>query len=103
MTTLKPENITLGMLRLVPGHLSLARQACANHGASLRDASLSEKASDGKLRYPAPRRVEFYRFLIGVIRSFEAHPSISLCRETPDVWNELNHLCDPGRCNCLAW
>ena len=27
LAVLEPENITLGMLRLVPGHLSLARQA----------------------------------------------------------------------------
>jgi len=47
--------------------------------------------------------VAFYRFLIDVIRSFAKRPSIGLCRETPDVWNQLSHLCDPDRCNCLVW
>ncbi len=71
-------------------------------GAGLRDTGLSEKASDSKLRYPVHRRIEFYRCLIDMIRSFARRPSISLCRETSDVWNELNHLCDPDCCNCLA-
>ncbi len=100
---LEPENVTLGMLRLVPGHLSLARQAYGSHAVLLRETGLSEKASDGKLRYPFRRRVEFYRFLIDVIRSFRPHMSIGLCRETREVWSELNHCCHPGQCNCLIW
>ncbi|MEN6333910.1 MAG: spore photoproduct lyase family protein [Phycisphaerales bacterium] len=103
MMVLEPENITLGMLRLVPGHLSLARHAYGDRANGLRDTGLSDMASDGKLRYPAHRRVEFYRSLIKVIRSFAQRPSISLCRETPEVWSQLSHLCDPGRCNCLVW
>lgn len=103
MTALEPENITLGMLRLVPGHLSLARHAYGGRANGLRCTGLSDKASDGKLRYPAHRRVEFYQSLIDMIRSFTRCPSISLCRETPDVWNELSHLCNPARCNCLVW
>jgi hypothetical protein len=91
------------MLRLVPGHASLAKQAYGSRGAELQTTGLCEKASDGKLRYPARRRIEFYRSLIDVIRSFARRSPISLCRETPDIWNELSHLCDPGRCNCLVW
>jgi spore photoproduct lyase len=103
LEVLEPENVTLGMLRLVPGHLSLARQAYGDRTAHLREAGLSEKVSDGKLRYPLRRRVEFYRFLIEVIRGFKPHTSIGLCRETRDVWNELSHCCHPDQCNCLVW
>lgn len=103
LAVLDPENITLGMLRLLPGHFDLARQAYAGRAAHLREAGLSEKASDGKLRYPFRRRVEFYRFLIDVIRSFRTRMSIGLCRETEDVWGSLKHCCDPHHCNCLIW
>jgi len=47
--------------------------------------------------------VAFYRFPIDVIRGFVRRPSIGPCRQTPDVWNQLSHLCDPDRCNCLVW
>jgi len=103
LAVLEPENITLGMLRLLPGHFALAQQAYSGRGAALRHAGLSEKASDGKLRYPAPRRVEFYRFAIDVIRSFDQQVSIGLCRETPEVWASLSHRCNRHQCNCLIW
>jgi spore photoproduct lyase len=101
LAVLEPENVTLGMLRLLPGHFALARQAYGNRASALREAGLSEKASDGKLRYPFRQRVEFYRFLTEVIRSLDARMSIGLCRETPDVWSILNHQCDRHQCNCL--
>lgn len=100
---LEPENITLGMLRLLPGHFALAKQAYGSRASLLREAGLSERASDGKLRYPVRQRVKFYRFLIDVIRSFNERLSIGLCRETWDVWNSLNHQCNPNQCNCLMW
>jgi len=61
------------------------------------------KHGHGKLRYPPCRRVAFCRFLIDVIRGYVRRPSIGLCRQTPDVWNQLSRLCDPDRCNCLVW
>jgi len=103
LAVLEPENITLGLLRILPGHFALARQAYAGRAEALGKAGLSEKASDGKLRYPFRQRVEFYRFLIDVIRSFNERISIGLCRETPDVWSSLSHQCDPQQCNCLIW
>jgi len=103
LTLLQPENITLGMLRLLPGHLHLAEQAYDSRGRKLRDAMLAHRGSDGKLRYSSSDRVEFYGFLIRVIRDLNKHVSIGLCRETPDVWNSLHDQCALGKCNCLIW
>ncbi len=103
LAVLQPENITLGMLRLLPGHFALARQAYGGRAGALREAGLSERASDGKLRYPLRQRVEFYRFLIDVIRALNGHMSIGLCRETRDIWKCFKHRCDPHQCNCLVW
>jgi spore photoproduct lyase len=103
LDVLEPENITLGMLRLLPGHLAIAVRAYGSRAKGLYEAGLFERASDGKLRYPWLRRVEFYRHLIDVIRSHRPRMSIGLCRETPDVWSDLNHCCDRHQCNCLIW
>jgi len=103
LAVLKPENITLGMLRLLPGHFRLAARAYGRRGAGLRNQGLACRASDGKLRYWSEQRVEFYRFVIDAIRSFNKHVSISLCRETPDVWKRLATQCERGKCNCLIW
>ncbi|MBN2270741.1 MAG: hypothetical protein JXN61_09010 [Sedimentisphaerales bacterium] len=103
MTAIRPENITLGMLRLLPGHLQLAQGAYGSRALKLHSRDLVKGASDGKLRYPAEKRVEFYAFLTETIRSFDRDVSIGLCRETPGVWRSLKHLCSPRQCNCVVW
>jgi spore photoproduct lyase len=102
-TTLQPENITLGMLRLLPGHLRLANQAYGNRAYELTNSSFVTGASDRKLRYPPKQRIEFYSFLIDAIRSFDKKVSISLCRETPEIWDVFKNRCDLGKCNCIIW
>jgi spore photoproduct lyase len=103
LAILEPENITLGMLRLLPGHFPLARRAYGNRGTQLQNIGLPETASDGKHRYALEQRVEFYQFLMDMIRSSNKQVSIGLCRETPEVWDSLKDRCDPGQCNCLIW
>jgi hypothetical protein len=88
---------------LLPGHFRLARQAYGHRGEQLRNVGLTERATDGKYRYPPERRVSFYRSLIDAIRSVNKRVSISLCRETPHVWDGLKNYCDPAKCNCLIW
>ncbi|MHC4573056.1 MAG: SPL family radical SAM protein [Planctomycetota bacterium] len=99
----QPENVTLGMLRLLPGHFRLAKDAYGNRGRKLCDHNFVRGASDGKLRYPPQQRVEHYTFLIDVIRSFDKNVSISLCRETADIWSALSNRCEPAKCNCVTW
>jgi len=103
LTVTKPENITLGMLRLLPGHLRLAMDAYGNRSRRLCDHKFVKGATDGKLRYPPKERINFYSFLIDMIRSFDKTVSISLCRETHEIWNIFKDRCEPKKCNCVVW
>ena len=103
LTLTRPENMTLGMLRLLPGHLRLAAEAYGKRANKLRQYNLLKGAADGKLRFMPKQRVDFYSFLIDTIRSFDKDISISLCRETPDIWNALKSRCEFKKCNCAVW
>jgi len=103
LTVVRPENVTLGMLRLLPGHFRLAAGAYGSRARKLLDHNFVAGASDGKLRYPPKERIEFYTFLIDTIRSFDKEVSISLCRETPEIWNIFEDRCQPRKCNCVIW
>jgi len=101
LTIVKPENITLGMLRRLPGHFSLVTGAYGNRARKLLDHNFVRGASDHKLRYPPEQRIEFYAHLIDVIRSFDKDITISLCRETPEIWSIFKDRCRAGKCNCV--
>ena len=103
LNLIRPENITLGMLRLLPGHFSLAAGAYGDRVRKLRDYEFVKGASDGKLRYQPKRRIEFYNFLIDNIRNLNKRVSISLCRETPEIWKNLKDRCEHKKCNCIVW
>jgi spore photoproduct lyase len=104
LTSTEPENITVGMLRLIPGHSRLAAQAYhAETEESLQKQNLTDLASDGKLRYPEDKRIEFYAHIIDTIRSFNKKTvPVSLCRESPHVLNTLKDKCQQLTCNCLG-
>lgn len=103
LTSTEPENITLGMLRLLPGHLRLATEAYGSRAKKLCEHNFIKGASDGKLRFTPEQRAKFYTFLIDTIRSFNKNVSISLCRETPEIWNTFNDRCEFKKCNCVVW
>jgi spore photoproduct lyase len=103
LTVLKPENITIGMLRFFNAHVRLAAAAYGDRTRKLWDHNFVRGASDGKLRYPPRERVEFYTFLIDAIRNHNREVSISLCRETPEIWNIFKDRCEPQKCNCVIW
>lgn len=102
-SSIRPENVTLGMLRLLPGHLSLAAGAYGDSARKLWNHNFITGASDGKLRFPPKERIEFYAFLIDTIRSFDKDVSISLCRETPEIWDLFKDHCQSRKCNCVIW
>ncbi len=99
----RPENITLGMLRLLPGHLSLAKSAYGENVKNMFQSDLTEQGTDFKIRYNPKDRIEFYKFIVDTIRRYDKKVSISLCRETPQIWRALGNLCNFGKCNCLVW
>jgi spore photoproduct lyase len=101
LTIVRPENITLGMLRLLPGHFRLAAGVYGNRARKLLDHNFVRGASDHKLRYPPKQRIEFYTHLIDIIRSFNKDVTISLCRETPEIWSIFRNRCKTGKCNCV--
>ncbi len=103
LTNVKPENITLGMLRLLPGHKKLALDAYGAKSQELISQKLPKSSSDGKSRYHPQFRIEFYNLLIDRIRDIDKNISVSLCRETPDVWQALKDRCTPKKCNCVTW
>ena len=97
-TNTEPENITIGMLRLFKGHISLSKNAY-NITADLFNL-LTETAEDGKLRYNFQQRLEFYKFLIDTIRSYNKKVSIGICRESWEMHDCLNQRMP--LCNCIA-
>ena len=103
LSNVKPENITLGMLRLMPGHKKLAFDAYGAKSQELISQKLIKPLSDGKSRYHPQSRIKFYNLLIDRIRDIDKNVSISLCRETPDVWDALKDRCTPKKCNCVTW
>ena len=103
LAAVKPENITLGMLRLLPGHFKLAEDAYGQRARQLANMYFIRGASDHKLQYPTQKCIEFYDFLVDQIRSFDKDVSIGLCRETPKVWNILKKCCESTKCNCVVW
>ena len=103
LTAALPENITVGMLRFLPGHFHFAHEIYGKTAKKLFSHTFISGASDNKLRYPPAKRLEFYNFLVDIIRSFDKNVSIGLCRETPDVWQALKNRCEPHRCNCITW
>jgi spore photoproduct lyase len=103
LSAVRPENVTLGMLRLLPGHFRLAAGAYGDSARKLWNHNFIAGASDGKLRYPPNERIEFYTHLVDVIRSFDKDVSISLCRETPEIWSLFKDRCRSRKCNCVIW
>jgi spore photoproduct lyase len=98
----EPENITLGMLRLLPGHKKMAQQAYGLDAAALIKADLTENAGDEKWRYKTQDRIAFYQFLIDVIKDCNSNTGLSLCRETQTAWQTLKNHCSLNHCNCIS-
>ncbi|MDL1971458.1 MAG: radical SAM protein [Candidatus Desulfofervidaceae bacterium] len=82
---LKPEAVTLGMLRQFPGLYRFAPDAPRNN---------LKKAPDGRMRYQESLRVKTYHTIAEWL-GFQP----SLCKETKEVWRKLGWSFTP--CNCV--
>lgn len=100
LTSTEPENITIGMLRLFKGHITLSRKTYDIKPNSDIFGSLKEPAEDGKLRYDFKQRIEFYKFLIDTILSYNKKVSIGICRENQKIYDYL--YLKKYLCNCIA-
>ena len=100
LTSTEPENITIGMLRLFKDHITLSKKTYNIKANSEIFDSLKEAAEDGKLRYNLKQRIEFYRFLIDIILSYNKKVSIGICRENKEIYDNLNFKTQ--LCNCIA-
>jgi spore photoproduct lyase len=59
--------------------------------------------SDGtKLRYPEKKRVAAFRAIIDRIRQQNAEIPLSLCKENPAIWKQLDMMINGLHCNCLG-
>lgn len=103
LSAVRPENITLGSLRFLPAHPRLAAAAYGARARRLYAGAFAPAVSDRKLRFPAQRRIELYRRIVDCIRDHNREVSVSLCKETPEVWGALRGVCSPGLCNCVTW
>lgn len=79
----KLESAVLGVFRYAP---ALERIIRARFPKS--DILINEfvPCIDGKMRYFKPLRIEIYRKIIGMIRRHAADLKVTLCMETPEVW-----------------
>ncbi|HBG27496.1 MAG: hypothetical protein A2Y10_02885 [Planctomycetes bacterium GWF2_41_51] len=94
----EPESITMGMLRMFKGHISLSKNAYKINPDLF--IGLTDIANDGKLRYKLENQLEFYKYLIDVIRSCNKKVSIAICRENHEIYERLNFK--NQICNCIG-
>ena len=97
-----PENITIGTLRFLPGHPTLARTLHGKAAEHLFAGKFVAGVGDRKRRYRPEVRLEIYRFLIERIHRHYANVPISLCRETPEIWQALSGEVTRSACNCVV-
>jgi len=79
--------VSIGTLRFAP---ALKRYIMLNHPQTRILQAEMIRASDGKMRYPRPLRVEMYRFVYKHLKRFLDNDCIVyLCMEKAPVWAEV--------------
>lgn len=101
LSTVPVERITLGSLCSFDTALRLtaARLGEANPLADL--FRLTQKAPDGRRRFPRALREETYRHLLSMIHSRRPDLSPGLCLEDRSTFADLALLDSVGKCNCV--
>jgi len=97
----QPRRITLGGLCSYRGALALTARALGPDNLIARHIN-PKPSPDGRLRFPRPLRIAFYRHLIAGIRRHHPSLPIGLCLEEPQVWAAAG--LDPAEqtCNCIV-
>jgi spore photoproduct lyase len=96
----QPTRITIGEYRPSKG--------LVNHIGSRFPESTLIRINDGlvsdgtKLRYPEKERVAAFRVIIDRIRHRDTEVPISLCKESPAIWKQLDMRINGLYCNCLG-
>lgn len=96
----QPTRITIGEYRPSKG--------LVNHIGSRFPESTLLRINDGlvsdgtKLRYPEKKRVAAFQTIINRIRQQNAEMPISLCKENPAIWKQLDMMINGLQCNCLG-
>lgn len=98
--SVKPSRFTIGEYRPSKGLVSHIKSRFPESSLIKINGSL---INDGtKLRYPEMKRVSAFRTIIERIMQYDPGMKISLCKEIPTIWKQLdinmNGLC----CNCLG-
>lgn len=86
LDTTKVKFISLGGFRYLP---SLARVIRERNPQTSLFSGEFVPCVDGKYRYFRPIRVEAYREIGKLIREITGDVRMSLCMETPEVWNQV--------------
>jgi len=95
----RPARITLGEYRPSNGlsnHISARfpeSPLLRIHNTLVREA--------GKLRYPKEQRVKMFKTLVEQIRENEPSIKISLCKESPQIWKNVDLDMRGLSCNCI--
>ncbi|MCX5814498.1 MAG: hypothetical protein NT178_18440 [Proteobacteria bacterium] len=96
----KPNRITMGEYRPSKG---LANHIRSRFPESALLQITNGLISDGvKLRYPEKKRVAAFRAILDRIRQHDSEVKISLCKESPAIWKQLDMKLNGLYCNCLG-
>jgi len=92
----KLESAVLGVFRYAPALEKIIRERFAKSDIVIHEFV---PCVDGKMRYFKPLRIGIYRKIVGMIRRHAPELKVSLCMETPEVWEAVfkNGALSPAR------
>ncbi len=102
LKTVQISRLTLGSICSYPEAIRLMeRKLGRDNPISMNIGNTCGKFGDGRARFPGTLREEVYKFLIETVRQIRPRLEISLCLETPAMFDNLQMQAALGRCNCV--
>lgn len=102
LETVGISRITLGSICSYPRAIWLMEQKLGRDNPISMNMDCScRECRDGRARFPRELREQVYKFLIEAIRQLRPRLDISLCLETPAMFDTLQMRDTLGRCNCV--